>query len=227
MQNTDESYIAADLYLAPEYHLAKNTYKELPTIQPDVLKSEYLDSLAEISAIQIFEDIPGIKKSKIPIDAENLMEIWEPIPGRIFLSEDLEFLKADNQRVEAVVEKLIWLGNSWLSSAILTQRTKVETWEDILNILQQYNYTFDFITIAHHSHKIILETHNNATNEPTEYWGVYPNCWDISLIKTRNFNGGYIIDDYNTPYNFSIEVWVGIPFLRNIKTRELILQDNY
>ena len=137
MQNTDESYIAADLYLAPEYHLAKNTYKELPAIQPDVLKSEYLDSLAEISAIQIFEDIPGIKKSRIPIDAENLMEIWEPIPARIFLTEDLEFLKADNQRVETVIEKLIWLGNSWLSSAILTQRTKVETWEDVLNILQR------------------------------------------------------------------------------------------
>ncbi|MBV8884962.1 MAG: hypothetical protein JO235_13345 [Chroococcidiopsidaceae cyanobacterium CP_BM_RX_35] len=43
MQGTSESYILTDLYFAPEYHLAKNTYKELPAIEPDVLKSEYED----------------------------------------------------------------------------------------------------------------------------------------------------------------------------------------
>lgn len=91
MQSANKSYISEDLCIAPEYHLAKNTNKELPNIDPDTTKSEYLNSLAVISAFQIFEDIPGIKKNRIIIDSNNLLEIWEPIPNRILLTEDLDF----------------------------------------------------------------------------------------------------------------------------------------
>jgi len=227
MQNANESYIPEDLCIAPEYHLAKNTYKELPAIEPDTLKSEYLDSLAEISAIQIFEDIPGIKKSRITIDSKNLLEIWEPIPDRVLLTEDLEFLKADNQRIEVVVEKLTWLGDSWLSSEILEKKIKIGTWREVLNVLYEYNYLFDFITIAYHFPKIVLETHSNEFNEPAEYWSIYPSCWNICLIKTRTFNGGYVGDDYNTPYKFNIEVWAGLPFFRNTKTGEPVRIENW
>lgn len=222
MQSANKSYISEDLCIAPEYHLAKNTNKELPNIDPDTTKSEYLNSLAVISAFQIFEDIPGIKKNRITIDSSNLVEIWEPIPNRILLTEDLDFLKKDSQRIKLVIEKLIWLGYSWLNLEIFEQRVKIETWQDALNVIQQYNYIFDFITIAFHSSKIGLETHSNKSGESTEYWGVYPNSWQICLIKTRTFNGGYIIDDYNTPYKFNIQVWAGIPFFRNIKTGEQI-----
>ena len=87
MQSASKSYIPADLCIAPEYYLAKNTNKKLPNIDADNIKSKYLDSLAEISAIQIFEDIPGIKKNIVPIDSKNLLEIWEPIPNRIMLEK--------------------------------------------------------------------------------------------------------------------------------------------
>lgn len=90
-----------------------------------------------------------------------------------------------------------------------------------MNVVSRYDYRNDFITIAFHSAKIVLENHNNESGEPIKYWGLYPTCWDIYLNKTRAFNGGYIIDDYNTPYRFRIEVWAGIPFLRNIQTGQL------
>ncbi len=228
MQSVNKSYIPADLCIAPEYYLAKNTNKKLPNIDADNIKSKYLDSLAEISAIQIFEDVPGIKKNIIPIDSKNLLEIWEPIPDRIMLAEDLEFVKKENERIESVVKKLIWLSDSWLNSEILEQKVKIETWEDVLSVIRQYDYIVDFITIDFHPAEIVLENHSSTSGEPTEYWGIYPNCWDIYLIKIRTFNGGYIIDDYNTPYSFHIEAWAGIPFFRNTQTGELIkMEDLY
>lgn len=226
MQSANESYISGNLCIAPEYHLAKNTNKELPDIEPNLIKSKYLDLLAEISAIQIFEDIPGIKKNRITIDSKHLFEIWEPIANRILLIEDLEFLKKDNQRIESVVEKLTWLGDSWLTSEILDEKLKIATWSDALNVIHHHNYRFDFITIGFHSSKIVLERQDNKSGKTSKYWGVYPPFWEICLNKTRTFNGGYIIDDYNTPYHFRIEVWAGIPFFRNIHTGEVITMES-
>ena len=220
MQRVSPAYIAEDLCLAPEYHLEKNINKELPAIEPDSLKSKYLDALAEISAIQIFEDIPGIKQSRITIDANSLFEIWQPIPQRILLIGDLEFLRSDRSRIENIVEKLIWIGDAWLSSEIIDKKTKIATWEDALNIIDLYDYQLDFISVNFCVSQIVLETHNDRANQPITYWGLYPNCWQIHLHKVRTFNGGFVIDDYNTPYSFKIEVWSGTPIFRNQQTGE-------
>lgn len=227
MQRTNKSYFSEDLCTAPEYYLAKNIGKELPRIEPDTLKSQYLDSLAEVSAFQIFEDIPGIRKNRITIDATTLFEIWEPILDRILLVEDLNFLRIDQQRIDTIVAKLTWLGNSWLSAEILNQKMQVDTWEEVLDIATKYDYEFDIITVDYRPAQIVLEIRNNQSQQTTEYWGVYPSGWEIFLHKTRAFNGGYIIDDYNTPYKFKIEVWTGIPFFRNIQNGEIVTIENF
>ncbi|MBD2003334.1 MULTISPECIES: hypothetical protein [Cyanophyceae] len=65
MLTANKGFIPEDLFKAPEYELAKNHNKELPDVEKIATRARYLDSLAPISAIQVFEEIPGIKKSTI------------------------------------------------------------------------------------------------------------------------------------------------------------------
>lgn len=226
MHHSNESYIPEALCTAPDYHLATNIAKVLPKIEPDATKSEYLDSLAAVSAFQFFESIPGIRKTKIPADSNQHFEVWELIPDRILLPEDQEFLKQDNFRLKAIAEKLIWLGKSWLSSKILDQKLPVSSWEDLLEVVSQYDYAFDLIRLVYHPARIVFET-LDLESEPTDYWSVYPSRWNIGLTKTRTFNGGFIVDDYNSHYSFSVEVWAGTPFSRNVQTGKLATPESH
>ncbi len=220
----NKPYILKALCIAPEYHLAANVTKELPTIAADRTKSEYLDSLAEISAFQFFQSIPGIQKTEIPAHSTYPVEVWQLIPDRILLPEDQEFLKRDHARISAIAEKLIWLGQSWLSSAILDQKLPVHTWEDVLEAIGQYDYSFDFLGIVYHPAQLIFEPCPPESDQGPDCWSVYPPRWDICLTKTRTFNGGYIVDESSSRYHFKVEVWAGRPFSRSLQTG-MILQD--
>lgn len=112
MPTSNKPYIPEDLSKAPEYHLAQNLASQLPEIDPDSPRGKYLDSLAAISAVQVFEEIPGIQKSIISLESINSFEVWDITPHRVLLPSDVEFLKQDNNRVEAIAKKLIWLGES-------------------------------------------------------------------------------------------------------------------
>ncbi|MBD1924746.1 hypothetical protein H6F74_00375 [Trichocoleus sp. FACHB-90] len=226
MLTANKGFIPEDLFKAPEYELAKNHNKELPDVEKIATRARYLDSLAPISAIQVFEEIPGIKKSTISLNTETFFEVWNVISGRVLLPEDLEFLKQDANRVESIAKNLLWLGESWLSSQIFEKKLKVENWEDVQKVVNRYEYEYEFIDIVEVPYKVSLEPHKNKFGEVNEYWGVYPTCWNISLNRTRGFNGCYIINDYNSSYRFNIEVWAGIPFFRNVKTGEVVTLEN-
>ncbi|MBD1899074.1 hypothetical protein NDI44_07705 [Trichocoleus sp. DQ-A3] len=229
MQTSTKSYLPEELCKAPDYHLAENYPKDLPEVEIGSTKSKYLDSLAPISAVQVFEDIPGIKKSTFSFDTETetSFEVWTILPNRVLLPEDLEFLKQDKHRVELIAKQLVGIGNSWLNSRIFDKKIKVQSWEDILSILDKYEYAYDLIDIIEVPYKISKTNLQNESSEKAKYWSISPPSWNISLKKTRSFNGCYIVDDYNSSYNFSIEVWIGIPFLKNIQTGEVITRENF
>ncbi len=229
MQTSTKSYLPEELCKAPDYHLAENYPKDLPEVEIGSTKSKYLDSLAPISAVQVFEDIPGIKKSTFSFDTETetSFEVWTILPNRVLLPEDLEFLKQDKHRVELIAKQLVEIGNSWLNSRIFDKKIKVQSWEDILSILDKYEYAYDLIDIVEVPYKISKTNLQNEASEKAKYWSISPPSWKISLRKTRSFNGCYIVDDYNSSYNFSIEVWIGISFLKNIQTGEVITRENF
>ncbi len=222
MLSTDDKFILEHLCKAPEYNLAINTNKELPEIDPETTKSAYLDALAAICATQFFEDIPGIAKERILFGSENTFEVWNLIPHRVLIPEDVEFLKRDRSRVEAIAQKITWLFDSWLDSRILTQKLPVNSWDDALDVLERYNYEFDFINIHSRPHRVRAETRTAPSGKVTDYWAVYPPCLTIDFIKTRYLNGGYIVDDYNSLYKFNLEAWMGLPLLRNQATGEAV-----
>lgn len=219
--NDKDVFIPAELSKAPDYRLVENTSKPLPDIEPESTKAAYLDSLAAISATQIFDNIPGIEKLLINLDSKNSFEIWNMIPNRVLIPEDIDFLQQDSNRVEAIVEKVVSLFDSWLNSEILDKKIKIESWEAAKAVLEQYDYEFNFINIHRIHHQIKLENYKATAEEVSESWVVYPPGVQIELIKTRSLNGGYIVDDYNSLYNFNIEAWAGLPLFKDIKTGSL------
>ena len=225
MQTSTKSYLPEELCKAPDYHLAENSPKDLPEVETGSTKSKYLDSLAPISAVQVFEDIPGIKKSTFSLDTETSFEVWTILPNRVLLPEDLDFLKQDKLRVESIAKQLVEIGDSWLNSQIFDKKIKIQNWEDILKILDKYDYNYELIDIVELPYKVSKTNLQNEFSEKAKYWSVSPPSWNISLKRTRSFNGCYIVDDYNSSYNFSIEVWIGIPFLKNIQTGEVITRE--
>ena len=227
MQTSTKSYLPEELCKAPDYHLAENSPKDLPEVETGSTKSKYLDSLAPISAVQVFEDIPGIKKSTFSLDTETSFEVWTILPNRVLLPEDLDFLKQDKLRVESIAKQLVEIGDSWLNSQIFDKKIKIQNWEDILKILDKYDYNYELIDIVELPYKVSKTNLQNEFSEKAKYWSVSPPSWNISLKRTRSFNGCYIVDDYNSSYNFSIEVWIGIPFLKNIQTGEVITRENF
>ena len=227
MQTSTKSYLPEEICKAPDYHLAENSPKDLPEVETGSTKSKYLDSLAPISAVQVFEDIPGIKKSTFSLDTETSFEVWTILPNRVLLPEDLDFLKQDKHRVESIAKQLVEIGDSWLNSQIFDKKLKVQNWEDILKILDKYEYGYELIDIVELPYKISKTNLQNESSEKAKYWSISPPSWNISLKRTRSFNGCYIVDEYNSSYNFSIEVWIGIHFLKNIQTGEVITRENF
>jgi hypothetical protein len=196
MPTSNQLLISEKIRQAPNYHLAENLDQELPIIEENVTKSEYLDALAEISAIQIFKDIPGIKKTKISIGLDNFFEVWQLIPNRVLLKEDLQLLEQDKERVEAITAQLMQFCECYLSSEIFDNKLDVQSWQDVSKVVEHHKYDFEFLNIDYSFPETLpLSDH---VLEATA-------CYNISLIATRPFNGGYIEDDYNSLYNFSIE----------------------
>lgn len=88
-------------------------------------------------------------------------------------------------------------------------------------MVSQYDYAFDLIRFVYHPASIVFET-LDFEPQPADYWSVYPSRWNIGLTQTRTFNGGFVVDDYNSHYSFRVEVWAGTPFSRNIQTGKLV-----
>lgn len=214
---SDQSFLQQELCKAPDYRLEKNTTKELPKVDLEATKAVYLDSLAAVSAAQIFEEVPGIEKVKILVDARTSFEIWNLMPSRVLLPQDVEILRSDRARVEAIIKTIVGVFDCWLSSEILEQKLQVHSWEEVLELLENYKYEFDFINISYTHPRVQRET-RTVGQDGVEYWAIYPPCLTIKLIKTRGLNGGYIVDDYNSLYNFQIEAFAGLPLFRNIQT---------
>jgi hypothetical protein len=148
------------------------------------------------------------------------------IPNRVLIPEDIKLLKKDNKRVEAIVKKITEVFYCCLNSEILDKPLKIKSWEDTQELVHQYKYEFDFINIHYNHPQIKVETHQEELGQTGEYWAVYPPYLTIDLIKTRGLNGGYIIDDYNSLFNFRIMAWAGLPLFRNIKTGDIATMES-
>ncbi|HEY9795590.1 MAG TPA: hypothetical protein V6D30_08110 [Leptolyngbyaceae cyanobacterium] len=53
--------------------------------------------------------LPGVVKRIIPLDTETSWEYWWCVPGRLLLAEDVELMMSDRDRVESILQRLIWL----------------------------------------------------------------------------------------------------------------------
>lgn len=217
MQISNRPFIPEELGKAPEYDLEKNTTKDLPNVDLEATKAVYLDALAAVSATQIFEEIPGIEKVRILVDAKTSLEVWNLMPSRVLLPSDVELLKRDRARVEAILEIIVGVFDCWINSEILEQKLQVQSWKEVLELLNDYKYEFDFIDLRYSHPQIQVETHTLELKE-AEYWAIYPPCLTLKFIKTRGLNGGYIVDDYNSLYNFCVEAWAGLPLFRSRQT---------
>jgi hypothetical protein len=99
-----DSFIPDEIMSAPEHPLAQSLVLPLPTL-PNANSA----SSEEICQIQQSQRLPGVVKRIIPLDTETSWEYGWCVPGRLLLAEDVELMLIDRDRVESILEKLVWL----------------------------------------------------------------------------------------------------------------------
>lgn len=65
--------------------------------------------LVEILEFQQNSYLPSLVKRIIPLDADTFWVYWWCVPNRVLLPENVELMMSDRERVESILEQLLWL----------------------------------------------------------------------------------------------------------------------
>lgn len=207
-----DSFMSEELMIAPEHPLAQNL--ELPIPDPNSAGVE------QIRDIQRRDRIPGIVKRFILVDADTLWQYWWCVPGRLLLPEDVELLSSDLPRLEAILEKLIWLFGGHCFSAN-SQRDNdlnpIYQWQEVLTFAQQHGFKSYVLDIDYMPLAIKRDPrHSPPTqgNPDAAHIAVEPPHWHVEFLQPIPTDGGFELLEPKTVC--SCQIWTGKPFLRHL-----------
>jgi hypothetical protein len=211
-----DSLIPDQLAIAPQHPLQQNL--ELPIPDPNSA------SIEEIREIQQRDRIPGVVKRIILLDAETTWEYWWCVPGRLLLPEDVELMTSDRQRVESILEKLVWLLGGYCfeqNSDRVGNQQLVHDWQEVLEFARQHGFEsylldIDFLPIAikRYNQPSISAQDDHDTNSIA----VEPPHWHIEFFQLTTTDGGFEIQAQKRVC--SCQIWTGKPFIKNLHTGE-------
>lgn len=181
-------------------------------------------SLLETTAETGQERLPGVVKRIIPIDTDSSWEYWWCVPSRLLLPEDVELMQSDRDRVETILEQLVWLfGGHCISenSVRLGEQIVVDNWQEVRQFAQSqgfesYVLDIDFLPTA-------IKRYNQFSNLvkdqlTTAYIAVEPAHWHVEFLQLVAVDGGFEIQQPKPVC--SCQIWTGKPFIKNVETGE-------
>src|SRR4028118_434230 len=198
-----DSFIPDEIAIAPTHPLGSNL--ELPF--PDAHNA----SFQEIREVQQRDHIPGVVKRLIPFDADTFWEYWWCVPDRLLLREDLELMTSDRERVESILEKLVWLfGGHCFTKDCFRQGEKlpIHDWQQVLKFARQNGFESYLLDIDYLPTAI---KRYNRPSTPTEddtdasYIAVEPAHWHIEFFQLTVTRGGFEIQQPKTVC--SCQIW--------------------
>lgn len=204
-------FISEEMLIAPEHPLGKNLELPLPT--------SHEASEREIRAIQQRDRIPGIVRRIIPFDTSTYWQYWWCVPGRVLLSEDVELLQRDFQRVEAIVSKLVWLWGG-LCFDKDTDRDRncepVYDWQQVIAFAQNRGIKPDFLDVDFLP--LTIKAGDRDSNSSPSYVAVEPNHWHIEFFQLQPTESGFELPENKNVC--SCQIWTGKPFIKDLDTGE-------
>ena len=211
-----KSLIPDEITIAPGHPLAQNL--ELPI--PDGKRA----AREEIRAIQQRDRIPGVVKRIIALDTDTYWEYWWCVPGRLLLPEDVELMTSDRDRVESILQKLLWLFGGYCfgqDSHRQGDQLPIHDWQDVIGFARQrgfesYLLDIDFLPIA-------IKSYNRQVNLPVDdasssHIAFEPPHWHIEFFQLTPTSGGFEVQELKTVC--SCQIWTGKPFIKNLHTGE-------
>jgi len=174
--------------------------------------------------IQRREGIPGVVKRIIPLDAETSWEYWWCVPSRLLLPEDVELIKSDRQRVESILEKLVWLfgGHCFSQNSVrLGEQLTVPNWQEVVQFAHQQGFDSYLLDIDYLPTAIKRYDQSSTLTEDeltTAYIAVEPPHWHIEFLQLIAVDGGFAIQEPKPVC--SCQIWMGKPFIKNLETNK-------
>lgn len=209
-----DQFISKQIMSPPEHPLAKN----LELLLPD----NHQASISEIREKQRREQIPGIVKRIIPLDNQTTWEYWWCVPGRLLLPEDVELLRSDRPRVEAILSKLVWLWGSCCfgeESSRIHDYKPIYDWQQIIAFVHHQGLKPDVLDIDFFPTTVKLdERHSNLSSTTPHHVAVEPDHWHIEFFQLQATNGGFELQEPKPVC--SCQIWTGKPFLKHLETGE-------
>jgi len=211
-----DSFLSQEIAIAPKHPLFRNL--NLPI--PDTSSA----SVDQIREIQRRDQIPGVVKRIIRLDADTDWEYWWCVPGRLILPEDAELLKSDLARVESILEKLVWLFGAYCfekDSDREVEHRSVHDWQDVLKFARQQGFDSYLLDIDYLP-TTIKQSDRNSTPTQAEtnsgYIAVEPAHWHVEFFQLAPTNGGFELKEPKTVC--SCQIWTGKPFIKHLHTGE-------
>lgn len=209
-----DSFIPAEMMTAPAHPLAENLELPLPF------------ATEEMKAVQIRDRVPGLVKRIIPLDNTNFWEYWWCVPHRLLLPEDVELLRRDRSRVEAIVAKLVWLWGGVCFSESTDREGDyplVHDWQQVLTFVQKQGIPADLLDIDYlpltvNSANLAIKSEGDRAE--SSYIAVEPTHWHVEFFQLQPLEGGYEIREPKQAC--SCQIWTGKPYIKNLETGETI-----
>lgn len=211
-------FLREDLMAAPKHPLEENLELPLPNSQQA--------TVTEIHALQLRYAIPGVVKRMIPFDSTTFWEYWWCVPDRLLLPSDVQLLKSDRPRIEAILSKLVWLwGGYCFGEETCRDRDceSVNDWQEVIAFAQQHGFKPDVIDIDFLPLAVKLDNgHSDLKPEPatSNYVAVEPNHWHVEFFQLQPTNGGFKLQEPKSVC--SCQIWTRPPFMKHLGTGEVI-----
>lgn len=219
MLNFDH-FIPSDLMQACPHPLAQKLTRHLPGGEEA--------SAEKIRHIQLQLGIPGLVKRLIPLNPLTFWEYWWCVPGRILLPEDMDVLKSDRPRLEAILSKLVWLlgGNCFGDNTPLHEESNpVYDWQQVLAFVENCGLRADLLDIDFMPTAIeprplfsLNNGHGPSSGESPNFVAIEPAHWHIEFFQLEPIAGGF--DLLHPKQLCSCQIWTGKPFIKNLQTGE-------
>jgi len=187
---------------------------------------EVASTRTEIWEMQRRDRIPGLMKRSIPLDYFAAWEYWWCIPGRMLLPEDRSVLRSDRQRVETILEQLVWL----LGGHCFAEHTRFDgennpiyEWQEVLTFVKNCHINSDVLDIDFFPtalHKINHKINGIPEHKISDYIAIEPAHLHIEFFPLQAIEGGFKLQEPKPLC--SCQIWTGKPFIKNLKTGETI-----
>ncbi len=217
------SFLPDEITIAPKHPLVQNFELLIP--EANSASSEEIRQIQQSLSGAALEEprLPGIVKRIIPLDADTFWEYWWCVPGRVLLPEDVELMTRDRDRVESILEKLIWLFGGFCfgeDSYRQGEQLPVHDWQEVLAFAHQkgfesYLLDIDFLPLA-----IKRDNQHKKAEDDTDttHIVVEPPHWHIEFFQLTTINGGFEVKEPKTIC--SCQIWISKPFIKHLHTGE-------